>query len=166
MSGDTPTRPVPIRIPQEVLTEVYSHARREFPAECCGWLVGPHGEERVDRARPCRNAHGDGGHPTAPSRTAETAYVIAGDDLLELCRTLDGPEPPRIIYHSHPNGRAYFSETDQAVATDPWGEGPMYPVQQLVVGLNHERIVEAKLFAWDKDAGAYVEVACFPGMTT
>jgi [CysO sulfur-carrier protein]-S-L-cysteine hydrolase len=159
MSG----RPAPVAIPDDVLEAVYRHARAAFPAECCGWLVGAREGDAVHRARPCRNAHEEGGHPTAADRGAETAYVIAGDELLELARTLDGPEPPRVIYHSHPNGRAYFSETDHAVAADPWGEGPAYPVQQLVVGIDAERVVEAKLFAWDDGARGFVEIASFPG---
>src|SRR2546423_237673 len=113
----------PIHIPSHVLAEVYTHARGAFPAECCGWLVGARGGGAVARARRCANAQAEGTHPTAAERGAETAYVIAGADLLELNRSLDGPEPPRVIYHSHPNGRAYFSPTDQEVARDPWGEG-------------------------------------------
>jgi len=145
----------PIRIPDEVMAVVHAEARRAFPAECCGFLVGPKGGDHVTRARPCKNATG-AEHPTAPERGAETAYVIAGEDLLALARSLDGPEPARIIYHSHPNGRAYFSATDQAVARDPWGDGPMYPVQQLVVGVDAGGVTEARLFDWD--GGQFVEI--------
>ncbi len=157
MSGDT--RPVALAIPDDVLAEVYAHARAAFPAECCGWLAGPRAASAVTRARRCENAYDAGAHPTASDRTAETAYVIAGEDLLTLSRELDGAQPPRVIYHSHPNGRAYFSETDRRVATDPWGEGPMMPVQQLVVGIDGERVVEAAMFAWDEATGGFVEVA-------
>ena len=158
MSGSE-SRPLPLRIPQHVLTEIYAHARETFPAECCGWIAGPKDGTEVTRARRCANAYDPAEHPTANDRTAETAYVIAGDDLLTLSRELDGAEPPRVLYHSHPNGRAYFSETDRRVATDPWGEGPMLPVQQLVVGIDGERVVEAALFAWDDAARDFVEVS-------
>ena len=164
MPGDAP-RPRPIGIPPALLAEVYRHARAAFPAECCGWLLGPRGGAAVTRVRPCVNAYdaAPAEHPTAPDRSAETAYVIAGADLIELSRSLDGPEPPRVIYHSHPNGRAYFSDTDRQVAADPWGEGPAYPVQQLVVGLDAVRVVEAGLFAWDDGARGFVEVARWDG---
>jgi proteasome lid subunit RPN8/RPN11 len=151
----------PIHIPADVLHVVYAEARRAFPAECCGFLVGPRGGDAVTRARPCQNLAG-AEHPTAPERGAETAYVISGEDLLALARSLDGPEPARVIYHSHPNGRAYFSATDAAVATDPWGQGPMYPVQQLVVGIDAERVVEARLFDWDPATERFVEVWSSP----
>ncbi len=161
--GAPPAPPAPLRIPADVLAEVYAHARAEFPAECCGWLAGPRADGAVTRVRRCKNAYDPdanaSGQGTISGRTTETAYVIAGDDLLALSRELDGAEPPRVIYHSHPNGRAYFSDTDRRVATDPWGDGPMLPVQQLIVGLDAERVVEAALFAWDEGSGGFVEIA-------
>jgi proteasome lid subunit RPN8/RPN11 len=150
-----------IAIAPAVLAQVFDLARRAFPAECCGWLIGDRAGTTVDAVRACTNAQAAGDHPSVPGRTAETAYVIAGADLLELARTLDGARPPRIIYHSHPNGRAYFSATDREVATSPWGDGPAFPVQHLVVGLDAARVVEAALFAWT-DAG-WAEVARLPG---
>ena len=152
-----------MRIPPAILETIYAEARRAYPAECCGFLTGPRGGDEITGIRVCRNAQSDGEHPTARERGAETAYVIAGEDLLALARSLDGPEPARIIYHSHPNGRAYFSATDQAVATDPWGDGPMYPVQQLVVGLTAAAIVESAIFDWDAERGAFVEIERFGG---
>jgi proteasome lid subunit RPN8/RPN11 len=151
----------PVAIPRAVLEEVYAHARRAFPAECCGFLVGPRGGDAVTRARPCVNAQAEGEHPTASERGAETAYVIAGEDLLALARSFDGPEPARVIYHSHPNGRAYFSATDREVALGPWGDGPVYPVQQLVVGLTRDGVVEAKLFDWDEERADFVDFEGF-----
>ncbi len=152
-----------MNIPEEILTEIYRHAREEFPNECCGWLTGPKDGDEAARVRRAANAYNPATHPTASDRTAESAYVIDGDDLLELNRTLDDAEPPLVIYHSHPNGRAYFSETDRRVATDPWGDGPAYPVRQLVVGIDSNRVVEACLFEWDDSAIGFVPVCEFPG---
>ncbi len=150
-------------IPDDVLAEIYLHAREEFPNECCGWLTGPKEADHVDRVRRAVNAYRPESHPTASDRTPETAYVIDGADLIDLYRSLDGAEPPRIIYHSHPNGRAYFSPTDQKVAADPWGDGPAYPVRHLVVGIDADRVVESRLHDWDDDEKRYVETARFDG---
>ncbi len=158
-----PGRPTPIEIPEPLLFEVYREARRCFPAECCGWLAGPRSELAVQNARVCHNAQSVDAHPDTLSRSSETAYVIAGADLMALNRDLDGEAPPKIIFHSHPNGRAYFSETDQRAAVSPWGDGPMYPVQQLVVGIDEAAVVEAALFAWSEDASAFVEIQRFAG---
>lgn len=158
-----PGEPTPLVIDRSLLEAVYREARGSFPAECCGWLAGPRSEHRATRLRRCSNAQAEGDHPTQAGRAADTAYVIAGDDLLALNRELDGEEPAKLIYHSHYNGRAYFSKTDHEVATSPWGDGPMYPVQQLVVGINAETVVEAALFAWSEAASAFVEIQRFPG---
>ncbi len=142
---------------------VYGHAREIFPAECCGWLAGPRDHGAVDEMRRCDNAQSQGAHPSAEERGDDTAYVIAGADLLALNRELDSERPPLVIYHSHPNGRAYFSETDRRVATSPWGDGPTYAVQQLVVGIDGERVKEAALFAWSEPENGFVEIWRTPG---
>lgn len=153
----------PLEIPAEIMQAVFRQARQSFPAECCGWLSGPADGTSVDGIRPVVNDQASGNHPTVAERTAESAYVFSTADLLELNNSLDTETPARIIYHSHPNGRAYLSETDRTVATSPWGDGPAYPVQQLVVGIDGERVVEAALFDWDDEAGAFVEIARFEG---
>jgi len=154
-------RPRPLKIPQSILEQVCEEARRAFPAECCGWLAGP-SAGAVEAVRPCGNAQQAGAHPTAADRDAERAYVIAGDDLLAFDRSFDGPAPARAVYHSHPNGRAYFSDTDRAVALSPWGDGPTYPVQQLVVGIDESGVREAALFAWSEEQRDFIEVARYP----
>ena len=153
----------PLAVPEEILMAVFRQARETFPAECCGWLSGPAEGTAVNGIHPVANDQASGNHPTEADRTAESAYVFSTEDLLELNNSLDSETPARIIYHSHPNGRAYLSETDRAVATSPWGDGPAYPVQQLVVGIDGERVVEAALFDWDDDAGGFVELARFDG---
>ena len=101
--------PIPVAIDAATFAAIHEQARAAYPAECCGWIT-------ADGVRPCRNAQRDGEHPTAAGRGAETAYVIAGDDLLAFSRAFDGAAPPTVVYHSHPNGRAYFSSTDRDVA--------------------------------------------------
>jgi len=157
------TAPLPIEIPRHVLEEVYKEARISFPLECCGWLAGNRSDSEVKTVRKCLNAQESGGHPTADDRGGETAYVISGEDLLELNRSLDSEMPARIIYHSHPNGQAYFSDIDKKVATSPWGDGPAYPVQQLVIGIDDKRVVESILFAWSEEKNKFVKVKEFLG---
>ena len=96
----------------------------------------------------------------APLRIFEQGKFkrIAGADLLALNRSLDGDEPALAIYHSHPNGRAYFSGTDREVATSPWGDGPMYPCQQIVVGVDEGGVRELAWFAWSESASDWIEV--------
>ena len=155
--------PTPLHIPAQVLEEVYREARRTFPFECCGWLAGPADHPMVDVVRICDNAQDSGTHPTQAARGAERAYVITGGDLLSLNRSLDSDTPAKVIFHSHPNGRAYFSPTDREVATSPWGDGPAYPVQQLVVGITETQVEESALFAWSDEEEGFVQIASYVG---
>lgn len=149
--------PSAIAIPEPVLAAIYAHARATFPAECCGYLVGPRDGAAVDTAVACRNAQDDGEHPTAPERGADTGFVIAGAELFAFARTLDTSRPARVVYHSHTNGRAYFSAVDRDVAAS--AAGPHYPVQHLVVGITAQGITEAAQFAWSDADADFVEVA-------
>ena len=74
-------------------------------------------------------------------RGTETAFAIGGAELLAFARSFDGPEPAHTVYHSHPNGRAYLSAADRAMA-----EASGYPVRHLVVGLTADGVQEAALF--------------------
>ena len=125
-------------IAREQLAEVLAHARDAFPAECCGYLT----DARVVR---CTNLAAS--EPLVAGRTDATAFAIGGTELLAFARSFDGPEPARVLYHSHTNGHAYFSAMDRAHAGG-------YPVKHLVVGVTANGVVEAALFDTD-----FVELA-------
>ncbi len=108
----------------------------------------------VDEAIACTNAQASGDNPVAPDRGADSGFVIAGAELFAFARTFDSPRPARIVYHSHPNGRAYFSAVDREAAT-----GAGYPVQHLVVGVTAQGITEAVQVAWSDDARDFFEIA-------
>lgn len=139
----------PALLPSEaMLDELVRLARAAMPYECCGYLVGPRDEDRVDAIVPCVNAQASGEHPIAPERGAETGFVIAGRELFDFVRSLDTDRPAKIVYHSHTNGRAYFSDVDQAVAAQS-----RYPVQHLVVTPTGE----AALFVYSPTRDRHVE---------
>jgi adenylyltransferase/sulfurtransferase len=151
-----------LEIPSALRERIYAHARRCFPAECCGYLRG---SATVDQIVECRNAHEDGEHPTAPERTDDSAFVIAGAELFAFAKSFESASPARVVYHSHTNGRAYFSKVDRDVATvhadSPAGcrALPSYPVQHLVVGVTATSIIEAAQFAWSAEQQDWIEVA-------
>ena len=141
------------------LAELYAHARAEFPRECCGYVT--------DAVVPCTNAwnvDGDVGvDPNAngnanvngSTRGRDTAFAIDGAELLAFARTFSTSNPARVVYHSHTNGRAYFSGMDRAIAVVDGA--PTYPVDHVVIGIDATRITEAARFAWD--GSDYVEVS-------
>ena len=144
----------PIHIGSELLAQVYAHAAEAFPDECCGYLVGPVDGTSVDEIVRCRNAQAEGNNPVAPERGADTGFVIDGKDLFALARSFRGDRPARIIYHSHTNGRAYFSDVDQRADREAG-----YYVQHLVVGVHATGFTEAALFVWTDTDHRYVELA-------
>jgi proteasome lid subunit RPN8/RPN11 len=150
----------PVAIPAHVRDALYTHARREFPAECCGYLTGPARGDAVDTVVACRNAQADGEHPLVPARGADAGFVISGAELFAFARSFESAAPARVVYHSHTDGRAYLSDVDRAMAAGPIG--PAYPVQHLVIGVDAERILritEVAQFAWSDGARDFVEIA-------
>ena len=90
------------------------------------------------------------------SRDARTAYFISPDELLQIQKEArEKAEELRIIYHSHIDTGAYFSDEDARVAA-PDGE-PAYPgVRYLVVSIMKGKFHEARLFSWDPAKGKYI----------
>ncbi len=140
-------------IPDQLLAIAARHARACFPEECCGYMIGRE-PDAVDGLVECRNAQADGVHPTHPERGAEMGFVISGAELLAFARTFDSPRPARIVYHSHTNGRAYFSEVDRDNARHAG-----FPVDYLVIAVTEAGVTEAALFA----GGDFREIARWPG---
>jgi drug/metabolite transporter (DMT)-like permease/proteasome lid subunit RPN8/RPN11 len=137
-------------VPGHLLAQVAVEAVRAFPRECCGFVLD-------DRIRPAENVAdrtraSDG---SAWHRTAATGYVLSPADIRYLDDSLDGADPVRTLYHSHPNGRAYFSAEDLAHALVDGA--PVFPaVRHLVLGVTADGVQEARLF--DLGGGSAEEV--------
>ena len=163
MSGSSggPEAPHPTVTP-EALAELYAHARRDYPNECCGIVFGPRNERRADRAVACANIQNElhAEDPAKHQRDARTAYNLGAADLFKLQKSLRGDSPAKLVYHSHVEVGAYFSETDQAAAQME-GE-PTYPVEYLVIDVRRDGVGGAAQFAWNEAAGRYLEVGRYP----
>jgi len=141
-----------IVIPREILHCAYMAARNAFPAECCGWLTGPRSEDVVDDVRVCVNQVG-----------SSVAYTMSEAAVMDMVRSFDGDNPAKIVFHSHPRSSAFWSSIDHHVATLPFGDCPTYPVQQLVIGLDGDKIKSAILFTWREETKSYEEAASYTG---
>jgi len=141
-----------LNIPEAFLKSISQQAEKEYPHECCGMLLGPKNKKEVfSRIRPCQNAQTEYHELDAENfpRTAETAYFMAPKELLTIQKELrEADEEIRIIYHSHINAGAYFSEEDTRIAS---AEGePAYPgVDYLVVSVLEGKVKDWNLFRWD-----------------
>jgi adenylyltransferase/sulfurtransferase len=159
MTNATPTPPAPHPLlTPEALAAMYAHARRDYPNECCGIVFGPRDDRAAGRAVACVNIQNElhAEDPVKHARDARTAYNLGAGDLFKLQKSLRGAEPAKIVYHSHVDVGAYFSETDQAAAQMD-GE-PSYPVEYVVIDVRADGAREAAQFAWDAGQRKYVEV--------
>jgi proteasome lid subunit RPN8/RPN11 len=145
------------------LEAIRAHAEAEYPAEACGVLLVRPGarpgaaEER--RLRACRNIQ-DELHAKDPGRyprTARTAYYIAHEDLLEIGRQEGQGFEVRVIYHSHVDAGAYFSETDRRGAMVD-GVPAYLRTTYVVVSVAAGRVAEVRAHRFSATAADFVEV--------
>jgi [CysO sulfur-carrier protein]-S-L-cysteine hydrolase len=139
----------------EELETVRAQAVEEYPFESCGVVLSRGGERRLLR---CRNAQNElhARDPQRYPRDARTAYYIDPKDLLRIGDLERQGFAVAVIYHSHVDAGAYFSETDvrQAlVAGEPAYPGAVYVVTSVVSG-----VVEAMAaFSWNAEARKFLQ---------
>jgi proteasome lid subunit RPN8/RPN11 len=95
-----------IRIEPEPWKVMVSHARKTYPNECCGAMLGSSldGEKLVSVAIPLENAF---------AGAQAQRYELRPEDLLAADKVARERRMDLIgIYHSHPDCDAYFSKTD------------------------------------------------------
>lgn len=96
-----------LRLPQEHIDEMISHAREDAPNECCGIIAGADG--RAMKLYRAVNAE------ASPYR-----YSVEPKDLLRIHKDADANDWEfMVIYHSHTHTEAYPSPTDVRLAAWP-----------------------------------------------
>ena len=141
--------------PAEVAA-VKQQAATEYPNECCGVIL-TRGTER--RLVACRNVQDQmhGRDPITFPRTARNAYYMDPLDALKLNRLVDEGFEFSIIYHSHPNAGAYFSETDRAQALI--GGEPAYPgAVYVVISVIGREVKSLAAFRFNRTSAAFERV--------
>ncbi len=127
-----------------ILKEMYLHAYRCYPEECCGLVL-------QKGLKVCQNMQNKW-HTLDPihyPRTAQEAFLLSAEDSLFLSRNIESENSVKILYHSHVNVGAYLSEEDRQNALF---EGkPIYPIDHFVIDIRQEQVVEAKLFRFRED---------------
>ncbi len=131
------------RIEQALLDEMIDHARRRWPQECCGLLLGRRCGlvTSVTRVAPARNITRED-----PRRS----YQIDWDCLLQAQRACRHGEDELIgFYHSHPDGSTRPSPRD---LRDAWTE-------QVYLIISVESGRPCAVTAWRRhgDQSAFVE---------
>ena len=139
-------------------TAIQAQAEREYPYECCGFVIGgPEGEE----VRPIANIQNEkhAANPAAHPRDARTAYLMDPRQQLAVLNEIDRRGLQlRIVYHSHPDHDAYFSPTDRAQACSFDPTEPDYPdTAYVVLSVRNGKFMRAAVFVWDLDRKDFVE---------
>jgi proteasome lid subunit RPN8/RPN11 len=116
----------------------------------------PGGERRLF---PCRNIQDEmhGKDPEHFPRESRTAYFMDPQDTLRIHRAQDDGERIAVIYHSHIDCDAYFSETDTRNALP--GGAPAFPETiYVVVSVVEGRTQEARAYRWDAGSQEFAPV--------
>lgn len=148
-----------VLIPAHFLQQILLQAERDYPNETCGILVGSKDREEVTAIYPCRNVQDEyhAQDPMSFPRTARTAYFIEPKTLLLIQReNRQRDQEMRVIYHSHIDAGAYFSEEDQRIAVSDGR--PVYPdVSYLVISVQQGKVKESALFEWDEKTKNFIQ---------
>jgi proteasome lid subunit RPN8/RPN11 len=110
-----------VKIRAEHVLAIEDHARRGYPDEVCGVLIGQRaGDVTVEAAIPVANRERE-----AP----RVRYQIAPLDLLRIQRESRASRRDIVgFYHSHPDHPARPSETDRRIAAEGLADGVVHIV--------------------------------------
>jgi proteasome lid subunit RPN8/RPN11 len=155
-----------LSIARAALDAVVQDAVRGYRAEeeACGYLCGPDADPLLcDETVPMVNI-ANKLHQLDPEQYFRTARMFFAFnekkfDNAVRAAAADG-RPVKVLYHSHLDVGAYFSDTDRAVMSmgQPpaaegerfeMGPGPAWPLAFLVTSVRAGVVDDHKLFAWD-----------------
>ena len=135
-------------IERSVLDEIHAHARECFPNESCGFVSGPLAEPALlDRSQRELN-EADKYHARDPvtfPRTARTYFLINAMRAAKAFEQGDASKQPiKVVYHSHCDAGAYFSQED--AATFAAQDQLMWPCAFIVVSVMRGELADTKLW--------------------
>jgi len=144
-----------------VLREIEAHALECYPSESCGFIRGPTDDPAALDAAVREENEADKYHELDPEtfpRTSKTYFKI---NELRAARAFESGDesgrPIKVIYHSHCDAGAYFSEEDAATfASDAQ---LMWPCAFLVVSVVNGVVEDRKLWVHVPGSDGFEESA-------
>ena len=135
--------------------EVAAWANSAYPDEACGVIIEKDGRLSVLCLEKLQNKL----HQRDPEmypRDARTAYNF---NPLVLYQAEEDGAQVRVVFHSHPDRGAYFSDEDvlSALGGDPDGDPVLPGVDYLVLSARVAGVDDAKLFVWCADQRTFQE---------
>ena len=151
-----------LRVARAVIERVDEEAVLAFgrDEESCGLLLGPEADPLlVDEIVPMEN-RANKLHALDPETYPRTGRMYFDIDPMKFERAVRAGEsngrPVKVLYHSHLDVGAYFSETDAAAAT-MGGDAPAYDVAYLVTSVRGGVVDDRKLYVWDDASRKFAE---------
>lgn len=137
-----------LSIARSVLSDIEAHALECYPSECCGFVSGPAADARKLVASVREVNEADKYHKLDPVTFPRTSTTYFKINELRAARAFDqgaaSGQPIKVIYHSHCDAGAYFSQEDAATfASD---NQLMWPCAFIVVSVMKGAIHERKLW--------------------
>lgn len=153
-----------VKIAKALVEKVDEEARAAYgrDEESCGLLIGPASDALlVDTVVPMEN-RANKLHRLDPETYPRTGRMYFDIDPLKFEKAVRAGEndgrPVKVLYHSHLDVGAYFSETD-AMAATAGGDAPTYDLAYLVTSVRSGNVDDRKLFVWDEGTKKFVEAA-------
>lgn len=149
-------------VPRAVMNRVLDEARAAYgrDEEACGFLVGPAADPLTVTSAVTMENRANKLHKLDPETYPRTGRMYFDIDPLKFSRAIAqgeaAGEPVKVLYHSHLDAGAYFSETDAAAAL-MGGDEPAYDLAHLVVSVRDGVVDDSRLFVWDVGGRAFVE---------
>lgn len=147
-----------VTIRKDNFAAIVAQAEREFPHECCGFVIG---DATTEELRPIRNIQNQkhAENPAAYPSDARTAFLMEPREHLAVLDETDRRKLGlKIVYHSHPDHDAYFSATDRARACSFDADQPDYPeVAYAVFSIKRGSFARAAAFVWDPQRREFIE---------
>ena len=160
MSGDAlPWVAGDLTIDEALMREIEAHALECYPSESCGFVFGPVDRPSLLDGMRREDNEADKYHELDPvtfPRTSKTYFKI---NELRAARIFDEGRregrPVKVIYHSHCDAGAYFSEED--AATFARDRQLMWPCAYIVVSVMDGRVADRRLWVHVPGTNAFEE---------
>lgn len=160
MSGDwLPWVSGDLEIERSAMDEIDRHALECYPSESCGFVFGPAEQPALLDAVQREENEADRYHELDPltfPRTSKTYFKI---NELRAARTFEQGQkdgrPVKVIYHSHCDAGAYFSDEDAATFAN---DGQlMWPCAYIVVSVRKGEVAERRLWVHEPGTNDFRE---------
>ncbi|KJR43579.1 Mov34/MPN/PAD-1 family protein [Candidatus Magnetoovum chiemensis] len=148
-----------MKITRNVIEKIFSHARIEYPKECCGIITGKDGVNQT--IHQCSNIQ-DSLYEKEPNTylwDSSIAYTIDRKEAQEIFKQAkQNGQTILAFYHSHPDHNAFFSTVDKAAQT-VFGEPEFPDAAHIIVSVRNGTVIDTKCYKWNSDIADFVESA-------